>query len=1449
VSGYQGGNLKEKVLIAPIKGAVGIKMQHSKEGGLSIELLRGLVAWMIVLASVVVALAALPAPARAETGGPVEIGPGVWVTAGDWTIQNGDNVLHQDRLIYLNGNLIIEGGGVLTFENVTLQVNSTVPGEFYIEVQGGGQFYILNTGNDTIPAWDPADTDGSLVKARLPDAPYHFYVRADGLLEVTRSTVMNAGEWISPGPQPSVLEPYGVYVESDMVSVTESWLTDNAAALILNNTAAAAVVDSRVESNQVGLAALANSTLTVTGTEVINNSMLGMVINESYLSMDMSFVTGNSFSPIPFAAAPAVIFDRNATADVSNSVISNNDLAGVMSFDSDINFDLVDIADNGLVSGDPGVMLWGVGTAVFTDVDVQGNGADGIFQLQDSVMVLTRGNVSQNADDGVFAVDAHMEVYDSTFYMNGGNNGLMWVNTTPGNISAVLQGNTFIGHGNQVTINQMAQGNVDVFSDSNVLQEHAVGFQFFAPDDVTWYSRDDTVETSGSGVQGVVISGNNTTVDASGLTVDNHDTNGVFAMASAGYADVTVTNSSVSNVVDGEGIFVFASEALDAHMDQVSVDLAVMGGVNLLSGGGITADLANVDVAQATFGIGISIQSGADATATFTGGSVSGSQDAGVAVQSFGGNASFYVEGVAVSDTSGQNAVGMWTSGGVDADLTLLNSSVDGSGGAGVLVMASVGNITTAVEGTTITTTGLNVAGGGLPPVGLLVSAGGSVTDARVASNALSQLVDAGVVIFAGVDASVNFTSNTVTDLGLNPAWLPVGLYVSANAGNATVDMWDNELSDNAGGSGVSLHATAGILDVTAVNNTIASNDGLGLQAEGSELYAYLEGNRVDFNTFRGIELSSDVQGDVTLVDNRLVRSGENGLFLYTAGTMTASTTRTDVIANDLNGIYAENVALTMTDDMLVANTEAGVRAVGVDLTMDTVVAEFNVYGAVLESSSTAFIENSTLSSDTWDIFLDGASDATTLNTTFDKGKVAYGDVASWLLVEWYAKILVQTPQGQAIAGATITLEDFTGATVFSGVSDANGLASWIVVDEYWQDASSTTYYTPHNATASEASLGAGWTVATVDVSRTIVVNLVDSVAPTAVAHSDTVNEDTPVTLNSSGSFDNVGIVNYTWNFTDGGNPVVLTGAFPAYVFSQPGSYVVTLTVTDGAGNSDTATATITVDDSTPPVASAGGDQTLDAGGSVTFDGSASSDNVAIVSYTWSFYVGGSLVTLPGINPSHTFDEPGVYVVTLLVEDAAGNTATDVVIVTVNDATAPAVEDTFPEPDEEGVGTNAAIVIVFSESMDPASTEAAVSMDVAYSVAWRSDNRVMVLTPTSPLDEGTTYTVTISGTAEDAAGNPLGAPYAFSFTTVAPGGAVTTLTGLPEWIWLVIVLILLVLLAASLLLRGRKGGPEEEPPEEMFEEAPAREGEELEEAEELPPPPLDEYEEGELPEF
>ncbi|MFW6072060.1 MAG: PQQ-binding-like beta-propeller repeat protein [Thermoplasmatota archaeon] len=85
-----------------------------------------------------------------------------------------------------------------------------------------------------------------------------------------------------------------------------------------------------------------------------------------------------------------------------------------------------------------------------------------------------------------------------------------------------------------------------------------------------------------------------------------------------------------------------------------------------------------------------------------------------------------------------------------------------------------------------------------------------------------------------------------------------------------------------------------------------------------------------------------------------------------------------------------------------------------------------------------------------------------------------------------------------------------------------------------------------------------------------------DTTPPTADAGEDrTVKVDEKVTFDALGSSDNREITSYEWDFDDG---TTANGETVTHKFDEKGTYEVTLTVSDEAGNTDTDTVTVTVE-------------------------------------------------------------------------------------------------------------------------------------------------------------------------------------------------------------------------------------------------------------------------------
>ena len=183
------------------------------------------------------------------------------------------------------------------------------------------------------------------------------------------------------------------------------------------------------------------------------------------------------------------------------------------------------------------------------------------------------------------------------------------------------------------------------------------------------------------------------------------------------------------------------------------------------------------------------------------------------------------------------------------------------------------------------------------------------------------------------------------------------------------------------------------------------------------------------------------------------------------------------------------------------------------------------------------------------------------------------------------------------------------------------------------------------------------------------------NVAPIADAGPDqAVFVGETVTLDGSQSTDADGdLLTYRWSLA--ARPPGSTAALndpmsvnPSFSVDVAGSYVVSLTVNDGTVESlpDTlSVSTINI----PPIANAGDDQTVFVGDLVTLNGSNSADpDGDALSFYWNFTSlpegsSAGLNTADTANPTFTVDLPGLYVVSLIVNDGNVDSAADTVSV------------------------------------------------------------------------------------------------------------------------------------------------------------------------------------------
>jgi hypothetical protein len=325
------------------------------------------------------------------------------------------------------------------------------------------------------------------------------------------------------------------------------------------------------------------------------------------------------------------------------------------------------------------------------------------------------------------------------------------------------------------------------------------------------------------------------------------------------------------------------------------------------------------------------------------------------------------------------------------------------------------------------------------------------------------------------------------------------------------------------------------------------------------------------------------------------------------------------------------------------------------------------------------------------------------------------------------------TVQLDGTGNASITANDIHG-----GSSDACGIASISAS----QTAFDCLNVGPNSVilTVTDVNGNAATCIATVTIS--------DTISPVASC------QDLTIYLNGSGS----AII--TAGDIDNGSSdncsVAMSASTTTFTCADLGPNLVTLTITDGSGNTATCTSTVTVADSTSPVASC---QAV----TIYLDGSGNGSIVA------GDIDNGSLdncatVSLSASQTAFTCADVGPNTVTLTVTDGSSNVSTCPALITVVDTLNPSLTTPVGASFEYPAGFNIVPVGINTPQdalLDPSLTGTSSALDNCTTVTIDYQDVLSAVTPGAcPVIR----TVTRTWTAIDASGNSISSDQVFTLT-------------------------------------------------------------------------------------
>jgi parallel beta-helix repeat protein len=298
---------------------------------------------------------ALNDPPQPPEGGTVYVN-------GLWTVT--DTRDYYNCTIIMNGDLVVDNGGSLTFRNVTLLMNNTFNGTFNIEVRNGGSFFIYDFDNNSYTREDTSN-----ITNINPEFRFMFDVNDGANLILNNSELHRCG-WDIPN--------YGLTMEAEIVSIMNSNITNNYRGLYFIRSSNNTVFNNTIAFNQEDGIRLANSS----HSDILNNTVYNNTESGIYVHMYNDFsrfnnIVGNEF----YRNNRGVEFNAGAYyINVTHNKIYENLDSGIYDLGGGFyNISKNDIFQNGL-SNFAGIVMYSDDNFIY-DNNIFGNKEYGIAMV------------------------------------------------------------------------------------------------------------------------------------------------------------------------------------------------------------------------------------------------------------------------------------------------------------------------------------------------------------------------------------------------------------------------------------------------------------------------------------------------------------------------------------------------------------------------------------------------------------------------------------------------------------------------------------------------------------------------------------------------------------------------------------------------------------------------------------------------------------------------------------------------------------------------------------------------------------------------------------------------------------------------------------------------------------------------------------------------------------
>jgi len=282
---------------------------------------------------------------------------------GDWIVTGTES--YYDEVFVLNGNLIVENSGNLTFRKVTLKVNCSYNGQFNITVKHGGKFCVL---------------EGSVITSSNLDKRIGEFI-VEGTLRMNNSELHGCGWTDAQGAWGLVIFSGDAIIENSLISYNFRVNINSDGVVVRNNDI--------TENNHHGIFVWDSSPI-ICNNNISLNSITGIEIGHGSPTVCNNTITSNDVG---------ITFSHGTNAIVQDNIISLNRGEGIIGSDnSSLIIQGNNVASNG---GHGGIVIKHNCTGIIQGNTIMNNSMDGIHSHDYSNLLIQGNIITSNGEDGV----------------------------------------------------------------------------------------------------------------------------------------------------------------------------------------------------------------------------------------------------------------------------------------------------------------------------------------------------------------------------------------------------------------------------------------------------------------------------------------------------------------------------------------------------------------------------------------------------------------------------------------------------------------------------------------------------------------------------------------------------------------------------------------------------------------------------------------------------------------------------------------------------------------------------------------------------------------------------------------------------------------------------------------------------------------------------------------